>query len=103
MRKTGWVIGALLAAALAPSVGSAQSAREFDDSWFWGVKAGVSTFSPTLGSNQSTATYGADWLITRTRGGLYVSFDEANVSTTSAVFDPTADNGLRPVHVSKMH
>jgi len=103
MRKTSWLTAALFAVALAPSVGSAQSAREFNDSWFWGVKGGVSTFSPTLGSTHSTATYGADWLITRTRGGLYVSYDEANVSAMSAVLDPTSADGFRPVHVSRMH
>jgi hypothetical protein len=103
MRKTSWLIATLFAAAVAPSVTSAQSAKDFDDSWFWGVKAGVSTFSPTLGSTHSTASYGAEWLITRTRAGLYVSYDEANVSTVSAVFDPSADNGFRPVSVDKMH
>lgn len=103
MRKTSLVTAALFVAALAPSAGSAQSMREFNDSWFWGVKAGVSTFSPTLGSTHSTASYGAEWLIARTRGGLYVSFDEANLSATSAVFDPTADDSFRPVRVSRLH
>lgn len=103
MRKTSWLIATLLFLSVAPSVTSAQSAREFDDSWFWGVKAGVSTFSPTLGSTHSTATYGADWLITRTRAGLYVAYDEANVSTTSAVFDASASDGFRSVSVDRMH
>ncbi|MEP6507490.1 MAG: hypothetical protein ABJC63_04620 [Gemmatimonadales bacterium] len=103
MRKTSLITAALFAAALAPSASSAQSMREFNDSWFWGVKAGVSTFSPTLGSTHSTASYGADWLITRTRGGLYVSFDEANLSAMSAVFDPTADESFRQVRVSRLH
>ncbi len=103
MRKTCLLIAALVTAALAPSVTSAQSIQDFDDSWFWGVKAGVSTFSPTLGSTHSTATYGAEWLITRSHGGLYLSFDESNLSATSAVFDPTADQGFRAVNVSRMH
>ncbi len=103
MRKTSLITATMFAAALAPSAGSAQSMREFNDSWFWGVKAGVSTFSPTLGSTHSTASYGAEWLITRTRGGLYVSFDEANLSAMSAVFDPTANDNFRPVRVSRLH
>jgi len=103
MRKTSWITAALFVAALAPSASSAQSMREFNDSWFWGVKAGVSTFSPTLGSTHSTASYGAEWLITRTRGGLYLSFDEANLSAMSAVFDPTADDNFRPVRVNRLH
>ncbi len=102
MRKSSLLVAALVSAALAPSLLLAQRVREFEDSWFWGVKAGVSTFSPTLGGTESTATYGAEWLITRTRGGLYVSADEANVSATSAVFDPTADGDLRSVHVRKL-
>ena len=76
--------------------------RDFDDSWFWGVKAGVSTFSPTFGDSEASATYGIEWLITRSRGGLYVSLDESNISTTSGVFDPTADNNFRPVQVDKL-
>ena len=103
MRKTSLLIAALFTTVLAPSVTAAQSMREFDDSWFWGVKAGVSTYSPTLGGSHSTASYGAEWLITRTRGGLYVSFDEANLSAQSAVFDPTASDGFRAVSVNRMH
>ncbi len=103
MRKTSLLIAALTAAAaLAPAAGSAQRPRDFDDSWFWGAKAGVSTFSPTLGSSQSTATYGVDWMITRTRGGLYVSGDESNVSAVSAVLDPSTSVGFRSVNVSKL-
>ncbi len=102
MRKTSLFIAALVTTALAPSFASAQRVRDFDDSWFWGVKAGVSTFSPTLGSTESSATYGAEWLITRTHGGLYISADESNVSATSAVFDPTADGNFRSVHVRKL-
>ena len=80
----------------------AQEARFFDDGWFWGVKAGAATFSPTLGDNETAATYGAEWLITRSRGALYVSFDEANVSTVSAVFDANSSDGFRPVSVDKL-
>ena len=82
---------------------NAQASRYFEDSWFWGVKSGVATFSPTLGGNETAATYGAEWMITRTHGGLYVSFDEANVSTTSAVLDANTSDGFRPVTVSKLH
>jgi len=103
MRKTSLLIAAVVAAAaLAPVRASAQRPRDFDDSWFWGAKAGVSTFSPTLGSSQSSATYGLDWLITRTRGGLYVSGDESNVSAVSAVLDPNAAGGFRSVNVHKL-
>lgn len=82
---------------------NAQASRYFDDSWFWGVKSGVATFSPTLGGSETAATYGAEWLITRTNAGLYVSFDQANVSTTSAVLDANTSDGFRPVAVSKLN
>ncbi len=104
MRKTSLFVVAITTAAatLAPVSASAQRPRDFDDSWFWGAKAGVSTYSPTLGSSQSTATYGLEWLITRTRGGLYVSGDESNVSAISAVLDPGASGGFRSVNVHKL-
>jgi hypothetical protein len=97
-----WFIVGLVVAASHPTTASAQESRYFDDSWFWGVKSGVATFSPTLGGNETAATYGAEWLITRSRGALYVSFDEANLSTVSAVIDPAMGDGFRPVAVHKL-
>src|SRR3990170_1969497 len=102
MRKTRWLLAGLMCAALAPAAASAQRTREFEDSWFWGVKGGVSTFTPTLGESETSATYGAEWVITRRRGALYVAVDEANINTTSAVFDPTAEGSFRPVGVEKL-
>jgi len=98
-----WFIAGLVTTAALSANASAQSSRYFDDSWFWGVKTGVATFTPTLGASETAATYGAEWLITRTRAGLYVSFDQANVSTTSAVLDATSSDGIRPVEVSKLN
>jgi hypothetical protein len=85
-----------------PAASNAQTTREFNDSWFWGVKGGVSTFSPSYGDSKTAATYGLEWLITRSRGALYVSADQANVNVTSSVFDPSADNSLRDVSVDKL-
>jgi hypothetical protein len=102
MRMTRVFVAGLLCAALVPATGSAQRVREFEDSWFWGVKGGVSSFSPTLGDSETAATFGAEWLITRTHGALYVSVDQANIEATSAVFDPTADGSVRPVAVDKL-
>lgn len=92
----------LLCLSAIPAAASAQRTREFEDSWFWGVKAGVSTFAPTFGDTESSATYGGEWLITRRRGALYVAVDQSEVSTTSAVFDPSFDGGFRPVGVEKL-
>lgn len=102
MRTMRCLIAGLVFSATLGATASAQASRYFDDSWFWGVKTGVATFSPTLGGNETAATYGAEWLITRTHGGLYVSIDEANVSTTSAVLDANTTDGFRPVTVSKL-
>lgn len=85
-----------------PSAAAAQDGRFFDDSWFWGLKAGVSTFTPTLGESETAPTFGAEWLITRSRGGLYVSLDQANINSTSAVFDPSAENSIRDVEVRNL-
>ena len=101
MRTTRWFIAGLVCSAFF-SVRVEAQARYFDNSWFWGVKSGVATFSPTLGDNQHAATFGGEWLITRSRGGLYISGDQANVSTVSAVLDANTSDGVRPVTVSKL-
>jgi hypothetical protein len=103
MRTTRFLIATFLVGAAISSPARAQRASEFEDSWYWGLKSGVTTFSPTLGGNEASLTYGAEWLITRSRGGLYVSFDEAKVSTVSAVVDPSTSAGFRPVAVDRMH
>jgi hypothetical protein len=103
MRATSLVIAGLVSAAVVSATAPAQESKYFDDSWFWGVKSGVATFSPTLGGNESALSYGAEWLITRSRGALYVSFDQANVSSVSAVVDPNTSDGFRPVSVDKLN
>jgi len=102
MRTTRWFIAGLVCSASLSVTASAQQARYFDNSWFWGVKSGVATFSPTLGGNETAATFGGEWLITRSKGGLYVSADQANVSTVSAVVDANTSDGVRPVTVNKL-
>jgi hypothetical protein len=102
MRTTRLFFAGLVCAVMFTGAASAQESRHFDDGWFWGVKSGVATFSPTLGSSETAATYGGEWLITRHQGGLYVSFDEANVSTVSAVLDASTSEGFRPVSVDKL-
>jgi hypothetical protein len=94
----------ILTAALA----DAQPARPFRDSWFWGIQTGVmgynrvDTGDPALPVIRSFApTVGLDWLITRTRGGLFVSYSQAFLSTQSLILNgPTsADTGLRIVDI----
>src|SRR4051812_12863932 len=82
--------------ALDVSAASAQATRGFKDSWFWGFKGGgmkyqifrdTTTGSATT-SNCSTCLApmaGVDWLITRTNGGVYVSFDHSFISNQKVV------------------
>jgi hypothetical protein len=102
MRKSKMFFAGLLCAALVPASASAQRASDFEDSWFWGVKGGVSAYSPVYGDAETAATFGAEWLITRTRGALYISVDQANINAVSAVFDPAAEGSVRSVEVEKL-
>lgn len=68
------VLGAL--AALAPRTTHAQAAdRDFNNSWFWGVKAGSMLFWTTSVSHAPAPLIGAEWLITKRSAALYVSYD----------------------------
>lgn len=64
----------------------AQATRGFKDSWFWGAKAGAISYQVQdngVAKNNIGILGGGDWLITRTNGGLYVSFDYSFVSADS--------------------
>jgi len=66
---------------------SAQEMRNFDNSWFWGFKSGINTFTVPGRGNTSTVDMGVDWLITRTKGGLYVSGNQSIFERDITVFD----------------
>lgn len=110
------VVAAIFAALLAqPS--AAQEGRPFRDAWFWGVRGGVLNYSsdadlqgPASGrgtDNAAAPLVGIDWLITRTRGGLYVGVDQS-FFTSAAYYrrpfvagDPGADlRNLRRVSLA---
>jgi len=95
-------VAGIFTAALFPVTASAQRVRDFEDSWFWGVKGGAATYSAVYGDSKAAATVGAEWLITRTHGALYVSVDQANIKAISYVFDPTAEFSARAVQVEKL-
>ncbi|HYX81397.1 MAG TPA: hypothetical protein VE714_03325 [Gemmatimonadales bacterium] len=63
--------------AMLPRIGTAQVGRSFKDSWFWGAKVGGIDFNSATQTHQQAPLGGIDWLITRTRGGLYVSYSQA--------------------------
>jgi hypothetical protein len=105
------------AAFLALSVTTLASAQEgprpFRDSWFWGLRTGALTYTgysaPLNAATVPATVYaapfaGLDWLITRTNGGLYVSYSQAFFTTQGAILNgPTsADTGFRAVNITGM-
>lgn len=96
-------VAVALVATLVVSAGAnAQGVRNFDNSWFWGFKSGVNTFSVPGSGNTSTVDLGIDWLITRTRGGLYVSGNQSIFERDVQVFDPASTTGERTVRVNDL-
>ena len=77
---------------------SGQATRGFKDSWFWGAKVGLHSYQiPNKGipSSELMLLGGGEWLITRTNGGLYFSFDHSFFSADS-VF---VNDSLSPLDV----
>lgn len=109
MRSIKTCAAAAILAASITTVAGAQAARPFRDSWFWGLRAGALTYSgysATANPNLAGASYvapfvGLDWLITRSTGGLYVSYSQAFLTTQGQILNgPTsADSGFRSVSV----
>jgi phage protein U len=96
-------VGVALVATLVVSAGAhAQEMRNFDNSWFWGFKSGINTFSAPGYGNTSTVDLGIDWLITRTTGGLYVSGNQSVFTKNVKVFDATARRNERTVQVKDL-
>jgi hypothetical protein len=94
-------VGVAIFATLVVSAGAnAQGRRNFDDSWFWGFKSGINTFSVPGHGNTSTVDLGVDWLITRSKGGLYVSGNQSIFQRDLEVFD--ASGGQRTVRVNDL-
>jgi hypothetical protein len=102
MQKLRSVVVALVATLVVSASANAQEMRNFDNSWFWGFKSGVNTFSAPGHGNTSTVDLGIDWLITRTKGGLYVSGNQSIFERDVEVFDATARRGERTVRVNDM-
>jgi len=102
MQKLRAVAVALVATLVVSASANAQERRNFDNSWFWGFKSGVNTFSAPGRGNTSTVDLGIDWLITRTKGGLYVSGNQSIFERDIDVFDPTAIRNQRTVQVNDL-
>lgn len=82
-----WVASALAVVAIVPATGLTQPNVNFKDSWFWGVKGGVISFSTATVENRVEPVVGGEWLLTRTQGALYVAFDQSLFNSSSALED----------------
>jgi hypothetical protein len=102
MQKLRSVVVALVAAMVVSAAAQAQIIRDFDNSWFWGAKAGINTFSAAGHGNGTAPNIGIDWLITRSKGGLYVSGDQSIFNHDVDVADPGSTTGTRTVRVDDM-
>lgn len=77
MRTIRALTTALLLVGVVPTLGAAQIGRPFKDSWFWGAKAGTLMYSTISTSNALAPAGGIDWLITRSKAGMYMSYSQA--------------------------
>ncbi|HEY3746303.1 MAG TPA: hypothetical protein VGL17_08695 [Gemmatimonadaceae bacterium] len=102
MQKLRSVVVGLVAAMVVSAAAQAQAIRDFDNSWFWGAKAGINTFSAAGHGNGTAPNIGIDWLITRSKGGLYVSGDQSIFNHDVDVADPGSTTGTRTVRVDDM-
>lgn len=93
-------------AALFARPSAAQEGRPFKDAWFWGLKGGGITYSDATNppTTRTSPLIGADWLITRTMGGLLVSFDQTMMTANGQFVDRDATNTAfyQPVTVQNM-
>ena len=77
MRTIRALTTALVLVGVLPTLGAAQGGRPFKDSWYWGAKAGTMMYSTISTSNAMAPAGGLDWLITRSKAGIYMSYSQA--------------------------
>ncbi len=102
MQKLRAVAVAAVATIVVSASANAQEMRNFDNSWFWGFKSGINTFSVPGHGNTSTVDLGVDWVITRTKGGLYVSANQSVFTRDVEVLDASSQTGQRTVRAKDM-
>lgn len=91
-----------LSLCVAAKTAHAQQEQLFQNSWFWGLHAGSTAIGTPAKTSGGVGTIGADWMITRTDGGLYASYDQASFTRMSAIADPSESSGMRPVSLRDM-
>ena len=99
MRSIRRLVPGLILLALAPSVGAAQEGRLFNNSWFFGAHVGNMTYWTTTTSHGQAPFIGGESLITRKRGGLYLSMDQAYFDATTTIYDGSQTSGTRVIDV----
>ncbi len=87
MKAIRSLAAAVAVVTLLPVAARAQAVRPFQNSWFWGLKAGGTLVSAPSQANVTSPMAGIDWLITRDKGGLYVSFDQSFLSQHAVIAD----------------
>lgn len=104
MRTIRTLMTALVLGAMLPSLAAAQRDRDFKDAWFWGLKLGGMSIPDSGGGWTQAPTVGADWMITRTHGGVYIAASETFFTQHRFMLvDPTtADSGFRPVKLKNL-
>jgi hypothetical protein len=102
MQKLRAVAVAVVATIVVSASANAQEMKNFDNSWFWGFKSGINSFAVPGHGNTSTVDLGIDWVITRTKGGLYVSANQSIFERDLEFLDPTSNTGQRTVRVNDM-
>jgi hypothetical protein len=85
-----------------PLTAAAQEGQHFDNSWFWGAKAGTMTFWTSRVQHQPAPIVGAEWLITRRRAALLISGEQSFFEEQSAIYDPSAPSQQRTVDIKDM-
>ena len=98
MRTIPGLTTGLALVALLPAVAAAQTeSRPFTDAWFWGAKSGVMSVRTGVESKMAPLA-GAEWLITRTRAGLYLSVEQGFFDdVVGTVPDASVSEGSRQV------
>ncbi|MHB1224542.1 MAG: hypothetical protein ACYC2G_10960 [Gemmatimonadaceae bacterium] len=81
---------------LLPTVAAAQTAHPFTNAWYWGAKGGAMTVR-TGEESQIAPIAGAEWMITRTRAGLYLSIEQGYFDALGSVVDSSSATGVRDV------
>jgi len=102
MQKLRAIAVAVTAMIVVSASANAQTVSNFDDSWFWGFKSGINSFSVPGHGNTSTVDLGIDWVITRSKGGLYVSGNQSIFQRDLEFGDPTSQTGQRTIRVNDM-